>query len=218
MGRAIFSQDLFHFLAELKENNERAWFEAQKKRYESKVKEPFLEFIEAFAPRLQAISPHFLADRKSFFRIHRDVRFSRDKSPYKTHAAAQFRHEDARDIHAPGFYLHLEPGEVFVGAGLYHPEPAAAAKVREAIARGPRQWTEAIAPLELGGEKLKRPPQGFAADHPLIEDLKRKDFIATRTFTQKQACQSDFLERFSRFCQDSSRFMELLTRSLGLPY
>lgn len=218
MKAAFFSPDLFVFLRELKENNDKPWFESQKKRYEKEVKEPFARFIEAFAPRLESISPHFLADKRSFFRIHRDVRFARDKSPYKTHAAAQFRHEEAKNIHAPGFYLHLEPGMVFLGAGLYHPEPAAAHRVRQALDARPERWKQAVAELELGGESLKRPPSGFSKDHPLIEDLKRKDFIATRTLTEKQACQADFLARFEAFCQQTSPFMELLTRSLGLAY
>lgn len=218
MKSAFFSPDLFVFFRELKENNDKAWFESQKKRYEREVKEPFARFIEAFAPRLETISAHFLADKRSFFRIHRDVRFSRDKSPYKTHAAAQFRHEEARNIHAPGFYLHLEPGMVFLGAGLYHPEPAAAHLVRQALDARPKRWKEAVADLELGGESLKRPPSGFSKDHPLIEDLKRKDFIATRTLTEKQACQADFLDRFEAFCRQTSPFMGLLTGSLGLAY
>lgn len=214
----MFSEDLFKFLAELKENNEKAWFESQKKRYETVVKGPFMRFIEAFEPRLEGISAHFVADKRSFFRIYRDVRFSHDKSPYKTHAAAQFRHEDARNIHAPGFYLHLEPGMVFAGAGLYHPEPVAAALVRKAIDARPKQWTSAVEGLALGGDQLKRPPQGFGADHPLIEDLKRKDYIASTTFTQKQACGKDFVDRFSSYCEKVSPFMELLTKALGLPY
>lgn len=214
----MFTQDLFRFLTELKENNERAWFEQQKKRYEAVVKQPFARFIEAFEPRLLAISRHFTADKRAFFRIHRDVRFSSDKSPYKTHAAAQFRHEEARNIHAPGFYLHLEPGSIFAGAGLYHPEPAAAYKVRQAIVREPEKWKRAVASLELWGESLKRPPQGFTADHPLIEDLKRKDFISTRSFTQKEACQADFVDRYADYCREASPFVELLTRSLGLLY
>lgn len=214
----MFTEDLFRFLSELKENNDKAWFEQHKKRYEKSVKGPFADFIEAFAPRLRQISPHFTADRRSFFRIHRDVRFSRDKSPYKTHAAAQFRHEKAKDIHAPGFYLHLEPGMVFAGVGLYQPEPKVAARVREAICDNPRSWGQAVASLELGGESLKRPPQGYAADHPLIEDLKRKDYIASRTFTQKQACQSDFLQRFADYCEQASPFNRFLTEAIGLSY
>ncbi len=214
----MFTEELFRFLSELKENNDKTWFEQNKKRYEQAVKGPFAEFIEAFAPCLRQISPHFMADKRSFFRIHRDVRFSRDKSPYKTHAAAQFRHEKAKDIHAPGFYLHLEPGSVFAGVGLYQPEPKVAALVREAISDNPRSWKQAVEPLELGGESLKRPPQGYAADHPLVEDLKRKDFIAMRTFTERQACQKDFLQRFSGYCQEASPFSRFLTEAIGLSY
>ncbi|MCH7945702.1 MAG: TIGR02453 family protein, partial [Armatimonadetes bacterium] len=110
--------ELLKFLSDLKKNNNRQWFQKNKDRYESDVREPLLKFIEAFEPRLHKISPHFIADARktggSLFRIYRDTRFSHDKRPYKTHAGVQFRHERAKDVHAPGFYLHIEPKQVFV--------------------------------------------------------------------------------------------------------
>lgn len=100
---------LFSFFRDLKKNNDRDWFEANRARYERDVREPLLAFTDAFAEPLYKISPHFRAEPKkvggSLFRIFRDVRFSKDKSPYKTHAGVHFRHERARDVHAPGFYL-----------------------------------------------------------------------------------------------------------------
>src|SRR5688572_21278461 len=123
---AYFTPRLFQFLRELKANNDRSWFQANKGHYESDVKQPLLEFIADFGPPLREISEHFDADPGpvggSLFRIYRDTRFSRDKTPYKTHAAAHFRHERGKDVHAPGFYLHLEPDNVFAACGIWHPD------------------------------------------------------------------------------------------------
>ena len=110
---------LFDFLRELGANNERPWFEENKARYRAEVRDPMLDFIQAFAEPLAEISPHFRADPRanggSLFRIYRDTRFSKDKTPYKTNVGAHFRHEAGKDAHAPGFYLHLEPGMCFAG-------------------------------------------------------------------------------------------------------
>ncbi|MEW6283478.1 MAG: TIGR02453 family protein [Candidatus Eremiobacterota bacterium] len=219
-----FRPAFFAFLTDLKANNRKDWFEENRKRYEEDVKKPLLGFIEDFAPHLAGISPHFVADSRSMFRIYRDVRFSRDKSPYKTHAAAQFRHEDGRDVHAPGFYLHLEPDSVFVGVGLYHPEPRVAVKVRDAIVAQPERWAAILggrdfaANCRLWGESLKSVPRGYAPDHPHAEHLKRKDFIATREMSPEAACRQGFLQEFVSFCRCSSDYNRFLTESLGLKY
>ena len=101
------------------------------------VREPALDFIDDFRPRLAKISPHFSADSRnvggSLMRPFRDTRFSKDKTPYKTNIGIQFRHTSGRDIHAPGYYVHIEPGESFVGVGLWHPETAVARQIRQAI-------------------------------------------------------------------------------------
>ena len=217
---------LFRFLAELAAHNDRDWFAANKERYESDVREPALAFVTAFGPYLEAISPHFVADARkvggSLFRIHRDTRFSKDKSPYKTHTGIQFRHERAKDVHAPGFYLHLEPRQVFVGIGLWRPETSDARAIREAIDADPDGWKKAARGMrsrtsfELAGESLKRPPAGFAKDHALIEDLKRKDFIATARLTQKQVTAPDFVERFAGHCRAGQPFVSFLCGALDL--
>ena len=225
MGRTRhFSPDVFEFLAELKENNTREWFQDNKDRYVSDVKEPLLGFIADFAGPLHAISPNFVADPRpsggSMFRIYRDVRFSKDKSPYKTHAAAQFRHRAGRDAHAPGFYLHLEPGSVFVGAGSWHPAREALANFRDAIVENPARWRSAVEdPLfvkhhRLGGESLKRPPRGYDPEHPLIDDLKRKDFICVEEFTQAAACKAGFIERIENSCRAAGPFVQFLTEAV----
>jgi uncharacterized protein (TIGR02453 family) len=223
--RAHFQPALFGFLAELRDHNSREWFEANRDRYRSEVQEPLLRFIADFAEPLAGISPSFLADPRpsggSMFRIYRDVRFARDKSPYKTHAAAQFRHRHGRDAHTPCFYLHLEPGNVFAGAGLWHPPAPALKAVREAIVEAPDHWRSVTqnraftARHTLGGDTLSRAPRGFDADHPLVEDLKRKDFISYCAFTERQACAPDFLDRYAASCQAAARFVRFVTEAVG---
>jgi len=217
-----FEPSLFGFLRELESNNTRDWFQANKERYRADVQEPMLGFIASFAEPLREISPHFVASPKpvggSMFRIYRDVRFSRDKSPYKTHAAAQFRHRRGRDVHAPGFYLHLEPGNVFMGAGLWHPSGSTLKSVRDAIVEHPEGWRRATRGLELSGDSLKRAPRGFDADHPLIDDLKRKDFVVMTPSSQRAACSSGFMDELVGACRRASPMMRFLTESVGLEF
>ncbi len=219
---AHFQPELFSFLAELKENNSKEWFHANKDRYRCEVQEPLLGFISAFAQPLSTVSANFVADPRpnggSMFRIYRDVRFSRDKSPYKVHAAAQFRHREGRDVHAPGFYLHLEPGSVFMGSGLWHPDGSTLDAIRSAVVDDPERWRQVSTGLDLGGESLKRAPRGVDPDHPLIDDLKRKDFVCFSNASQAAACAPGFLDSFVASCRAASPFMKFLTEAVGLEY
>jgi uncharacterized protein (TIGR02453 family) len=214
--------DLFGFLRELAENNDRAWFQANKARYVRQVQEPLLQFIAAFGEPLAEFAPRYLADPRpvggSMFRIHRDVRFSKDKRPYKTQAAAQFRHRQGKDVHAPGFYLHLEPGAVFGGAGIWHPDGPTLRMIRTTIADDPDGWSEATRDLELGGDRLTRAPKGFDADHPAIEELKRKDFVCTVHLSEADVVKPDFVDRFGDICRSTVPMMRFLTGAVGLPY
>jgi uncharacterized protein (TIGR02453 family) len=228
-GEAHFRPELFAFLKELRDNNDRAWFLAHKVRYEWVVRDPFLHFIADFAPLLRAISRHVVADPRptggSLFRVYRDVRFSRDKSPYKSHVAAHFPHgARGKDVHAPGFYLHLEPDNCFAGAGLWHPQAASLRQVRDAMVAHPAQWKRSIssqgfrARFTFWGEKLRRAPGGYDPGHPLIEDLKRKDFVVISPFTEGEACLPDFSDRFAESCLAAAPFMAFLTKAMGLPW
>jgi len=219
-----FSPGLFRFLKELRANNNREWFQAHKERYESEVKEPLLRFIADFGVRLRAISRHFDADPRpmggSMFRVYRDTRFSKDKSPYKTAAAAHFQYrQTGKDVHAPGFYLHLEPGECMGGGGLWHPDAAALHKVRDRIVTRTKEW-KAIANRgsAIEGDGLKRPPAGYDPAHPFIEDLKRKDIYTMTRFTEREVCAADFLERYTETCRSAGPLVEFLTKSLGLTW
>ena len=222
------SPEFFEFFRELRVNNEKSWFQENKERYETFVREPLLQFISDFGIHLEKISPNFLADPRkvggSLFRIYRDVRFSKDKTPYKTAAGVQFRHKVGKDVHAPGFYLHLEPGSVFVGAGIWHPDSSSLGKIREAIVENEAEWDKIFADkefsdiLQLGGDSLKKTPRGFDPEHPKIEDLKRKDFFVHTNLTEEEACKEDFIEKYADVCKQTTPFMKFLTEAVGLAW
>lgn len=221
------SDGLFEFLAHLKDNNDRAWFQAHKGQYEELVKGPLLAFIGGFDERLRRLSPHFVADPRpaggSLFRIYRDVRFSKDKSPYKTAAGLHFRHERGKDVHAPGYYLHLEPAGCFVACGLWVPATAVAQQIRAAIDRDRAGWQAARQAAQtggfaMGGSSLKRPPRGYAADHPLIEDLKRKDFTLTAKLDRAVVTADGFSDRLAALWSHATPFMRFITETLSLPF
>jgi len=186
-----------------------------------------LRFIGDLAEPLRRISPVIVADPRpvggSLFRIHRDTRFSKDKSPYKSHIGAFFRHRAARDVHAPGFYLHLEPGRVFAGAGLWRPDSPARQRIRTAIVDNAGLWRKITrgrafrAAGSLEGESAKRPPRGFDPEHPLIEDLKRKDVTVIARWDENEALRPAFLQRYLRFCRATAPLNEFLARALDLP-
>ena len=227
-ARPFFSRKTFAFLQDLAENNDREWFQANKKSYEEDVKEPALRFILDFGPHLKKISPHFKADPRgnggSLFRIYRDTRFSKDKSPYKTHTGIQFRHEVGKDAHAPGYYLHVEPGGCFFGLGTWRPDGKALRKIREGMVEDVPGWRRAVQGrafknrLELTGDSLLRPPRGFDPEHPLIEDLKRKDFVAMAPLTQAQVTDSDFMKLFIVLCKAGTPLMAFLCKTLEIEF
>jgi uncharacterized protein (TIGR02453 family) len=225
---AFFGPELFSFLADLRANNDRDWFAANKLRYEEHLLEPALAFIDAFAPRLVKISPHFRADARpsggSLFRIYRDTRFSKDKSPYKTNVGIHFRHERAKDAHAPGYYLHIGPGEVFAGGGIWHPDTAAATRIREAIVAEPERWKRATRGaafakrLGLGGDSLKRVPTWADSEHPYADDLKRKDFFGSARLSEHDVVAPGFVDEYARICRTAAPLMQFLCDALDVPF
>ena len=223
-----FTPALFEFLSELADNNNREWFQDNKPRYERYVRDALVQFVSDFGEKLRGISPHMVADPRlsggSVFRIYRDVRFSKDKSPYKTNAGVHFRHEVGRKVHGPGLYLHLQPGLVFAGAGIWRPNSATIGKIRGSIVANPDSWKSIVnkeeftSRYELEGESLKRPPRGIDADHPLIDQLKLKSFVATTNFTEEEACSPDFIDEYANACEVASPFAGFLTTSVGLDW
>ncbi len=227
-AQASFGPELFTFLTDLRANNDRDWFAANKARYEEQLLEPALTFVEDFAPRLEKISPHLRADPRpsggSLFRIYRDTRFSKDKSPYKTNVGIHFRHELAKDAHAPGFYLHLGPGEVFAGGGIWHPGTDGATLIREAIVADPERWKRTtrtgafVKRLELGGDTLKRVPPWADAEHPFAEDLKRKDFFGWAQLSEEDVVAPGFVDEYAGICRAATPLMRFLCDALDVPF
>ena len=224
-----FPKDFFAFFRELKAHNERPWFEENKQRFRDSVQAPMSAFISAMAPRLSKISKSFVADPRpnggSMFRIYRDIRFSKDKRPYKEHAACNFRHAAGKDVHAPGFYMHFAPGEVFFGGGMWMPPPDALARIREAIARKPAVWKvvksdRAFVRMLNGveGEALSRPPRGFGPEHPMIEDIKKKSFFAMHESSVKAAGSAKLLDEVAQSFAAVAPLMKFLCNSQGVKF
>jgi len=223
-----FDPSLLRFLDELKHNNDRDWFAQNKDRYERMVREPALDFIVAMGPLLDRIAPEFEAVAKkmggSLMRVFRDTRFGRDKTPYKTNVGIQFRHTQGKDVHAPGYYLHIEPGAHFIGAGMWHPDPQALAGIRDAIVERTSAWKSARDAAafkriySLEGGSLKRVPRGYSSDHPMLEDLKRTDFIATCTIDDNELFRKDVTARIAKRFDAATPLMKFLCRAVGVPF
>ncbi len=223
MGQPYFNPKLFQFLEQLRRNNRRAWFLKHKPEFEEFARQPSLRFIADLQLRMREVSTWLVANPKpnggSLFRIYRDVRFSKDKKPYKTHIGMNFRHASTSEtVHCPCLYLHLEPQGCFLAGGIWQPEPRALARIRDAVAWKPKDWQTAKRGLELGGDTLIRPPRGYCADHPLIEDLKRKDFIASIDLSQAQVCSGKFLEDFLRASRKLKPLMQFVSEAVKLRF
>ena len=228
MANRFFSPASFDFLTRLNANNNRDWFDLHKQEYEDAVRNPALDFIAAMADDIEAISPHFLAvPRKvggSLMRVYRDVRFGRDKRPFKTNIGIQFRHFQGKDVHAPGFYVHLEPKECFLGVGIWHPDAPALGRIRTAIAENSAAWVKVSRDrkfsktYELAGDSLANAPRGYAKDHPLLADLKRKDFIAIAGFGSRLATSANFKPEVVKSFRSAVPYMQFLCKALELPF
>lgn len=225
-----FSSETFAFLFDLDVFNSKGWMDANRERYEQHVKQPMYDFCDALAgPLHDQVSTHLVAigaiQGGSVFQIHRDTRFSDDKTPYKTAASAWFGHEDSAGASSPlpGIYLHLEPGNCFIGAGIYRPPTATLKAVRDRIVATPGAWTRARnavtdAGFELMGDRLKTAPRGYDREHSHIDDLRRTSYVASRAFDEPDATADDFLDRFVGWSSDALPLLRFVARSLGIPF
>ena len=203
-----FRPEAIQFLADLASNNDRAWFQPRKAEYERLLKEPLEALIAALADRFAARGIPLRADpAKSPFRIYRDVRFSKDKSPYKTHLGASFpwvaedpgeatSRSHTAEVHSSGGYFHFQPGEIYVGGGIWHPDKPWIDAFRRLVADDPKQFhaivdhktfREAFGGLSSDGHSLQRVPAGYPADHPEAETLKMKDVVFGRRLSDHEA-------------------------------
>ena len=223
-----FPKDFFTFFEELKKNNNRDWFNANKSRYHESVVHPMGEYITSIAPPLESISPFYTADPRahggSMFRIYRDTRFSRDKTPYKTHAACHFRHQAGRDAHAPGFYMHIETAGISMGGGIWRPPSRQLGLIREFIADNPAAWEKlkkSAAIRKMGGiqgEALKRPPRGYAVDARHITDLKRKSFYLMTEADAALALGPELVTESVKAFRQAARLNHFINDALELPF
>ena len=222
-------KDFFAFFRELKANNDRVWFADNKQRYRDSVQAPMSEFVSAMAPHLGKISKNFVCDPRpnggSIFRIHRDVRFAKDKRPYKENAGCYFRHAAGKDVHAPGFYMHFAPGEVFFGGGSWMPDSDALGKIRAAVAAKPSAWKKIGADQAFNkafggvrGEGLSRPPRGFDPNHKLIEDIKRKSFYAMHDGDAKLALSPALIGEVAASFRAASPLVRFLCGALDVAF
>jgi uncharacterized protein (TIGR02453 family) len=231
MRQSYFTPAVFAFLKELEENNNKQWWEENKDRYITIIREPAKEFIVDFGESLGGLSEHFTADTRtnggSLMRPYRDVRFSRDKTPYKTNIGIQFRHEMGKDVHAPGFYVHIERGACFAGIGLWTPETKVAHQIRDAIYEDPDRWKKAtrykaftnVWDLDTDeADMLKRVPKQYDAEFPYADDLRMKSFIAGHRMTQKSVTSPDFDAELYKQFKAGSNFNAFLCSAVGLPY
>jgi uncharacterized protein (TIGR02453 family) len=210
----VFTAELLRFLKDIKQNNNPLWFQDNKLRYEKHVRLPLTAFGREFIPRLLKVAPAYGETR--IFRIYRDVRFSKDKTPYKTHASIQFlRSGSDRDVHQPGFYLHLEPGgESFFGAGIWAPEPDVLEKIRTAIVTKPALWAP-LSKYPFWGESYVRPPKDVDPDHRFIKDLMRKHFLTWVDFKDSVIPGPKFMGLVEKACRETAPLVAFLDRALG---
>jgi uncharacterized protein (TIGR02453 family) len=200
-----FPPDTVRFLRALKRNNRREWFQPRKQEYEATVRAPMIAIIDQLAMDFRAFAPELVASPKmSLYRVYRDTRFSEDKTPYKTHVAASFPWRGLPKHEGAGVYFHVSPAEVWVGGGMYAPQPPQLHAVREHIADNLRRFRRIIDARTftrrfgaLAGEKLQRVPRGFPKDHDAAELLKHRQFLAG-------------VERPSSFASDPAFYRELL--------
>jgi uncharacterized protein (TIGR02453 family) len=225
-----FAPAALRFFRELKRHNAKPWFEAHRDEYDREVVAPMRALIEEMDVRLARFAPEITGDpKRSMFRIYRDIRFSKDKSPYKTHAACWFRHQDAdarvgeeAEGGGAGFYFHIQPGASFVGAGMWMPPRPLLNKLRDSIANDARGFERIVDSLErrYGGldddAMLKRMPRGFPETHPAARWLRYQSFTAGRLLSDSQVTSAKLPAILG---DDFSRLLPLvrwLNRALGL--
>jgi uncharacterized protein (TIGR02453 family) len=223
-----FDKASIEFLEQLAANNNREWFKANKTRYDEQVLDVALRFIQSMQDPLVEFAPQFTAIPQrvggSLMRVYRDTRFSKNKLPYKTNIGIQFRHQRAKDVHSPGYYVHIDPDRVFLGVGMWRPDSDSLRAIRERIVAKPSEWTGALRDakfrryFELGGESLSRAPRGFDKDHELIEDIKRTSFIAVRDMDVEDSLKPQFQRKVETSFTAATPFMTFLCEAVGVPF
>ncbi len=223
-----FPKDTLKFLSELRDNNNRDWFQANKERYEKCVVEPALGLICSLEKPLSKVAPLLRVEAKkmggSLMRIYKDTRFSKDKSPYKTNIGIQFRHQHGRDVHAPGVYLHIAPDECFLGVGTWRPPTDALKKIRGYIAENESSWRKVMTnkrfkeSFTMYEDRLKSTPRGCDKQHPLIDELRQQSFIGMAPLSRTQLQSQQLTAIIPKLIADGKPLMVALCEALEQPW
>jgi uncharacterized protein (TIGR02453 family) len=225
-----FRPAAFQFFRGLKRNNRREWFEARREIYETQVRAPIRELLEELDVRLATLAPELAGDpRKSIFRIHRDIRFSKDKSPYKTNAGFWINHRGlgrsaAAVVHGgAGLYFHFEPRASMIAAGIWMPPQPALVRIRGAMVADLRGFEDTLRLLRrqfgsLSQEAvLQRVPRGYAATHPAADWLRYKSFTVSRPVAAEDLKRGDLPDRLAQSYKAVIPFVRWLNSALGFP-
>jgi uncharacterized protein (TIGR02453 family) len=226
-----FTPQALRFLRGLAKNNNKPWFEAHRTEYETELREPMRDLIGEMNARFATFAPEIAGDpKRSMFRINRDIRFSKDKSPYKTHAACWFHHRRATsrvgseaDAGSAGFYFHIEPGRSMVGGGLWMPPRPQLNALRDAIAEQPAGFDKVAKGLtkRFGGlddeAVLTRMPRGFAEDHPAAKWLRYQSFTSGRLLKDTDVTGPKLPALLAREFEALLPLVRWLNRALGYP-
>ncbi|MBE2211352.1 MAG: DUF2461 domain-containing protein [Xanthomonadaceae bacterium] len=224
-----FANASLKFLRGLARHNEREWFLAHKADYEDHVRAPFQQLLTDLQPAVAAISPHYRSDPKtvggSMFRIQRDTRFASDKTPYKPWQGARIFHERRKQVAAPSFYLHLQPGASFIGAGLWHPETHTQRRVRQFIFDNPGAWARVAHDKKLrrrfdlaSSDMLVRPPPGFPADFAYLDDLRHRNFALMAGLSDEEITSARLFNRIEKNLLQLAPFVDYLCAALDLEF
>ena len=225
---SVFTDESLQFLADLDQNNNREWFQANKSRYESLILQPALDLISQLEKPIQRISPMLDVQAKrsggSLMRIYRDTRFSPNKTPYKTNVGIHFRHTVGRDVHAPGLYIHIQPKQSFIGAGIWMPDGPTLAKLRTSIDQQPKRWSRILnaksfaESMTLDTDSIKTVPRGYDKNHPLIDILRRKSHVGAYALSDAEVVSGKLPSIAVDKFKSAKAFMALLCESIGLPF
>lgn len=211
------------FLRKLKRNNNRQWFERHKEEFETDVKLPMQSIIASLQPYFDSFAPQFdINPKRSLFRIYRDIRFSKDKTPYKTHVAAHFvLRGKPKGVEGSGFYLHIEPGEIFLGGGIYMPDNDQLKSIRRAIVERSKEFLMIVHNKsfvrrfkKIEGDKLQRVPRGYDAEHPMAEWLKLKQFFVGVEWKEDKCLKKSFVEEIAKVYQEATPFVLFLNDAM----
>ncbi len=223
-----FPTGTIKFLTELKKNNNREWFAEHKSRYEEFVVKPALALIRSLEKPLAKSAPLLKVEAKkmggSLMRIYKDTRFSKDKTPYKTNIGIQFRHVNGKDVHAPGVYFHIEPGECFIGVGTWRPPADALKKIRDYIVENESTWSKLLRDkrfcqaFEMHADRLKSTPRGYDKLHPLIDELRQQSFIGISPLTKTQIESDELTTLIPKLISTGRPLMAALCEALGQPW